>query len=532
MTIKLVHIKKYYLLIVAWLLTLMVIFPLLTFVMIKTWENHKNTLARQIDVLSDGFYDDINAYLMPLNSRFPHPEMCDQATIRAMQQADFQAKSLAIFTVINDNKIVCASEGGLLATPVPLLKPNWINSSGVKVTLEQPIPLFDGKVTGQTVQAGKFLAFLNYQHKQSQPHFPWLTFINYGLTLGKEAYSYGPGGFSAAGYTPFTSGQRQWYEDGHWLFSECRENRECKIIAIDILGYFKEESSTAMFVILFLITIMTLTTIGSLRLHNWLYSLPRQVSRGLNNHQLELNYQPVISYGSGKIDGCEVLCRWHTLDGTKIQPEEFIKVVENCGLTRQLTELVVTKCISDLQAADLLGKCRVAINAFPDDIASGHILRVFCRQLSLKNFGFFTIELTEQKISDLPALCEGVRHLRTVGFRVAIDDFGTGFSNLEGLRELSVDTLKIDKCFVWGADSPSLKRSLIEHIVNIAKSLQLKIVAEGVETQEQLAYLRRLNVDYSQGYLHSRPIKLKEFAALLHQANNKTVLTVEPVMQS
>ncbi|MEF1340337.1 EAL domain-containing protein, partial [Vibrio rotiferianus] len=251
------------------------------------------------------------------------------------------------------------------------------------------------------------------------------------------------------------------------------------------------------------------------RLYSWLNSLPNQVRQGLNVHQLNLHYQPIVGLGSGKIEGCEVLCRWHTPEGTLIRPDEFIRVVENNQQSRELTELVITKCIGDFRAAGLLGKCRIAINAFPDDIASGHILRVFNRLLPLKDFSLFTIELTEQKVNSLPALCEGVRQLRTLGFRVAIDDFGTGYSNLEGLREMNVDILKIDRCFIWGAETPSLKQSLIKHIVNIANSLDLKTVAEGVETQKQLAYISSLGVDYSQGYLHSRPVCLQEFRALV-----------------
>lgn len=281
---------------------------------------------------------------------------------------------------------------------------------------------------------------------------------------------------------------------------------------------------------------VSLTTIAGWRLHNWFYSLPRQVYRGLNFHQLELHYQPIIGLASSRLAGCEVLCRWHTIEGIMIRPDEFISVVENNQQTRQLTELVITKCINELRAVGLLGRCRIAINAFPDDIASGHILRVFQRLLPLSDYSLFTIELTEQKISNLPALCEGVRQLRTLGFRVAIDDFGTGFSNLEGLRELRVDILKIDKSFVWGVETPSLKQSLVEHIVNIAKSLQLKIVAEGVETREQLAYLHGLDVEYSQGYLHSRPLCLRDFADLLLSAERagtsskkQATVAIEPI---
>ncbi|WP_281221853.1 EAL domain-containing protein [Photobacterium sanguinicancri] len=521
------HLKKYNLLITVWVLTLVVTLPSISYVFIKSWETHKGVLANKIDALSDGFNYDINTNLASLNERFPTAQVCDKAVIQVMKQVDYNAKYLTDFAVVHDNQIICTSESGMLTEPITLPKPNWVTAGGVSIILGMPIPLFDGQVTGITAQVGSFLAFLDYQQSESKTDHLWLKYINYGLNKGKKTYSYGDKVFSANGFVELVSG-RQWYEDGHWLFSECRGDTECKIIAVDILAYFEAEKTAVIFSAVFLFILMSLMALLGLRLHRWLYSLPRQIRYGMNNQQLELHYQPIIGFVSGEIEGCEVLCRWHTVEGKLIRPDEFIAMVETNRQTRELTELVVSRCIADLQHAELLGKCRVAINAFPDDIASGHILRVFRRQLPIKDYSTFTIELTEQKISDLPALSEGVRQLRMLGFQVAIDDFGTGFSNLEGLRELSVDILKIDKSFVWGAEKPSLKQSLIEHIVNIAKSLQLKIVAEGVETQEQFNFLRSMEVDYSQGYLHSRPVCLSEFANLLNTSATVSSPIVQP----
>lgn len=521
------HLKKYNLLITVWVLTLVVTLPSISYVFIKSWEAHKDTLANQIDALSDGFNHDIKTNLTSLNARFPTNPACDQVVIKAMKQVDYNAKHLTDFAVLHGNQIICTSESGMLKEPMPLPKPNWVTAEGVSIILGLPIPFFDGQETGITVQIGSFLAFLDYQSDQSKTDHPWLKYINYGLVKGERVYSYGDKAFSANGFDELVSG-RQWYEDGHWLFSECRGDTECKIIAVDILAYFEAEKTAVIFPAVFLFILMSLMTLLGLRLHRWLYSLPRQIRYGINNEQLTLHYQPIIGFASGDIEGCEVLCRWHTVEGKMIRPDEFIAVVENNRQTRELTELVVSRCITDLKHAELIGKCRVAINAFPDDIASGHILSVFRRLLPLKDYTTFTIELTEQKITNLPALSEGVRQLRMLGFQVAIDDFGTGFSNLEGLRELSVDVLKIDKSFVWGAEKPSLKQDLIEHIVNLAKLLQLKIVAEGVETQEQFAFLRSMKVDYSQGYLHSHPVCLSEFANLL----NASVTVNKPITQS
>ena len=509
----LTHIKQPYFILLSWLLMLAVILPLISLSVIRSWHNYFDATAKQIDSLANGFNHDIDAFLEPLNKQFPNIRKCNETLIREMQRSDFKAKNLTNFAFVNNNHIICTTDLGILHAPAELKAPNWITDSSVKVILDQNIPVFYGEKSGRTVQKGSFLAFLDYERGASQTEFPWLKYRVFGLVNGETAYSYGSEGFKLANHTRHSAGQ-QWYESGHWLIKNCsnRTNTECKVIAIDIQQFFESERNTTFIVAMLIISILMLTTIYSSRLHEWLYSLPRQVRIGLTEQQLQLHYQPIFELSNLSLVGCEVLCRWNTAEGKLLRPDNFIHIIEANNQTRELTTLVVTKCIKELAFTKLLGKYRVAINAFPDDIASGHLARTLCRHLPVKYFSFFTIELTEKQITNFAALQEGVRQLRVLGFKVAIDDFGTGFSNLEGLRDLSVDTLKIDKSFVWGAETPSLKQSLVKHIVGIAKSLKLNIVAEGVETEQQLDLLRQLGIDFSQGYLHSRPLSISDYS--------------------
>lgn len=156
MTTKPIHLKKCHLLIITWLLTVLVTCPLISFVVIKTWENHKNSLAKQIDALSDGFNHDISTALMPLNTLYPSPPICDKATIKAMKQADYRAKNLTNFAIVRDQQIICTTESGKLTEPVYLPEPDWVTSAGVKVVLEQPIPLFEGKVQKERYKPARF----------------------------------------------------------------------------------------------------------------------------------------------------------------------------------------------------------------------------------------------------------------------------------------------------------------------------------------------------------------------------------------
>ncbi|MGF1735080.1 EAL domain-containing protein [Photobacterium satsumensis] len=512
------HIKEPYFVLLSWLIILAIVIPLIALSVIRSWQNDFDSTAKQIDAMSEGFNHDITTHLEPLNLLPSSTKTCNSALIVEMQKSDFKAKNLTNFALVKNNKIICTTNMGTLSSPLALKKPNWITDNGVKVILDQDIPIFGGDRTGHTVQKGDFLAFLDYQRGESQTEFPWLKYRVYGLVNGKTTYSYGTGGFQLTDHTLHPSG-RQWYESGHWLSKSCsnKTNSECKVIAIDIQQYFESERNITFIISMLVITILMLTTIYSTRLHAWLYSLSRQVRVGLTNEQLTLNYQPIFKMNDLSLVGCEVLCRWSNAKGEVLWPDQFFHAIEQNNQTRELTTLVVTKCIKELSSANLLGKYRVAINAFPDDIASGHLIRTLCQHLPVKSYSLFTIELTEQQISNLSELQEGVRQLRGLGFNVAIDDFGTGFSNLEGLRELSVDTLKIDKSFVWGAETPSLKQSLINHIVSIAKSMGLSIVAEGVETQQQLNFLRQLEIDFSQGYLHSKPLSINDYAGLVRE---------------
>ncbi|MGR5063761.1 EAL domain-containing protein [Photobacterium sp. DNB22_13_2] len=518
----LAHIKEPYFVLLSWLLALAIIFPLISISVIGSWKNYQDSTSSQIDALSNGFNHDIKKHLAPLNEAFLPPYVCNKELVHKLQTTDFKAKNLTNFALVQNNKIVCSAYMGTLHNPMPLKDPDWVTQMDVKVILEQGIPVFEGFLTGRTVQKGDFLAFLDYQRGASQTEYSWLKYRVYGLVDGKTAYSYGTEGFQLSDHTQHNSGQ-QWYESGHWLFKSCdiKPSTECKVIAIDIKQYLKSQPNVIFILSMLLITILMLTTIYSTRFYAWLYSLTRQVRIGLTPEQVTLNYQPIVKMNDLSLAGCEVLCRWSNAEGELLQPDKFIHVVEENNQTRELTSLVVTKCIQELSTANMLGKYRVALNAFPDDIASGHLLRTLCKQLSVRDYSLFTIELTEKQIMNLSDLQEGVRQLRLLGFKVAIDDFGTGFSNLEGLRELSVDTLKIDKSFIWGAETPSLKQSLIKHIVSIAKSMDLSIVAEGVETQQQLNFLRQLEIDFSQGYLHSKPLNICDYKALANSYNHK-----------
>ncbi len=494
-----------------WVLASFLFFPLVFIVLDNGWGNHKHTLIEQLDSLSDGFNHDIEISLVALNSMYPKGLDCNEKLIHQMKKFDYHAKFLTTIGYVRDGNITCTSDSGKLQTPMKVEPASWVTADDVTVTLQQPIPLFDGEEKGITVQAGPFIAFLDYQQAQSRPAIPWLKYRTFGLVDGKITYNYGTIEYKPEHPFELVTGKR-WFEDGYWNYLDCTRPSECKVIGVNVLSYFKTEPAAVIFLSSFFVIFFWLFTQLGLRLHQSMYSLSRQVFYGINGKQLQVRYQPIIDLDTQQMAGAEALCRWKTINGRYISTCQFVQQVEKNNQTIELTEAVIKTVIKDLTENGLLGRYRISINAFPDDIASGRILQVFKQHLSLCHFSTFTIELTEQKINDLPALSEGVRQLRTLGFKVAIDDFGTGFSNFDGLRELKIDALKIDKSFIWQAEQESLGQKLVEHIVSIAKVLKLAIVAEGVETSEQLNFVSSLGVDYSQGFYHSRPVDIKALA--------------------
>ncbi|WP_051252752.1 EAL domain-containing protein [Ferrimonas kyonanensis] len=495
--------------------SLLLTLPVILWCLLQSWSAHQTAVMQNMQGVSQGIRADVLQSVMTLNAQFPTPE-CNEALILAMRQADYQAKYLTYFSLVNKDHIVCNSFEGHLEVPVPLSKPDVEFRSGASFTINERVPLFSSVVFGRTVRVDNFLVFLDYPDTELEGSLPWLHYSSYDYGSGRQVRVYGEDE-TRLQRLEFDLAPRSWMEQGFWVKSLCFQQLQCIVAAVDIRGYFRGQWLATLLIIALLAGSVVLFYLLGAACHDHLYGLSRQVRKGLNPQQLSLHYQPILDTGSGLVSGCEVLCRWQRSDGQPVPPDDFIPVVEQCGLTAHLTEQVTRGCLLELEQLGLLGRMRVAINVFPQDIATGHMERLLTRLLPPHLYGWITIELTEKRIDDMDNLVEQVKRLRNLGFQVAIDDFGTGFSNLESLQNLKVDILKIDRSFVCGVEAPSLKRSLVEHICQLADTLALKVVAEGVETRHQLQYLHSVGVDYTQGYLHGRPMPAAQLRTFLQQ---------------
>jgi diguanylate cyclase (GGDEF)-like protein len=247
----------------------------------------------------------------------------------------------------------------------------------------------------------------------------------------------------------------------------------------------------------------------------------RDLHRAIEEHEFKLHYQPIY-YANGSVAGLEALLRWHDPVRGNIPPGHFIPLAEQTGLIVQLGNFVLheaCKQATDWHSRGLLPG-RIAVNVSSLELAREDYAQVVI--LTLRQHytppQCIELEVTETALVNDFALAE--RHLRVLreyGIRVSIDDFGTGYSSLGRLRQLTLDTLKIDRLFVDGVASSEADSTVVEHIIAMAHTLGMTVVAEGVETDLQLQALRSLNCDQLQGFHLSRPLDQETAEALLVQ---------------
>jgi EAL domain-containing protein (putative c-di-GMP-specific phosphodiesterase class I) len=247
-------------------------------------------------------------------------------------------------------------------------------------------------------------------------------------------------------------------------------------------------------------------------------ALENQLRQALENDEFLLHYQPKMELTTGKMIGCEALIRWRDPRTGLVPPGQFVPILEETGLIFEVGRWALRQALADGLRWRLAGlpAVRVAVNVSP---------------LQLRNRGFIgelqqliagdgqaaagiELEITEGMImDDVKYTFAALQEIRAMGITIAIDDFGTGFSSLSYLGRLPVDTLKIDRSFVNDMTSGPVGLALVSTIITLAHSVQLKVVAEGVETEEQSRLLRLLGCDQAQGFLFSKAVPVEMFEA-------------------
>ena len=247
-------------------------------------------------------------------------------------------------------------------------------------------------------------------------------------------------------------------------------------------------------------------------------SLENQLRQAVDQEQFVLHYQPKISLKNGEITGAEALIRWNDPNTGLVPPARFIPILEETGLINEVGRWALHKAVEDYlswRRAGLLS-VRIAVNVSPIQLGSRGFIREIEKVISIDPLASsgLELEITESLImADVKHSVGSLHKLRSMGVTIAIDDFGTGFSSLSYLAKFPINTLKIDRSFIADLKSTPESSLLVAMIINLAHSLRLNVVAEGVETEGQSSILRSLDCDHAQGYLYSKPIPAAAFSA-------------------
>jgi diguanylate cyclase (GGDEF)-like protein len=249
-------------------------------------------------------------------------------------------------------------------------------------------------------------------------------------------------------------------------------------------------------------------------------TLENMLHKALERHEFLLYYQPKKSMSEDKINGMEALLRWRCADTDMISPSQFIPLAEENGLIFPIGEWALrTACLQN-KAWQEAGYDPVVMS-----------VNLSCRQFDQKNLvelvtsalndagldpQYLELEITESALMKNPEeAISTLRELKKLGIKISIDDFGTGYSSLNYLSRIPLDSLKIDRSFVMNLETSNHNATIVEAIISMGHKLKLKVIAEGVETEQQMTYLREHGCDDIQGFLLSKPLPVDEISRLL-----------------
>ncbi|HEY9729177.1 MAG TPA: bifunctional diguanylate cyclase/phosphodiesterase, partial [Chroococcales cyanobacterium] len=249
-------------------------------------------------------------------------------------------------------------------------------------------------------------------------------------------------------------------------------------------------------------------------------SLQSELRHALEREELQVYYQPQVSLQTGEIIGTEALLRWLHPERGLVSPTKFIPIAEETGLIIPIGEWVLQTACKQTKLWQNSGfaSLQVSVNLSSRQFSQIDLRKQLVQILMETGLDpkYIEVELTESMlVQNTEVAIRRLNALKSLGVKIAIDDFGTGYSSLSYLQQFPFDILKIDRCFIQDITNNPHNAAITKAIIEMAKSLNLKLIAEGVETPEELSFICRQDCDAMQGYLFSRPLPTPEFSQLL-----------------
>ncbi|HEV2700557.1 MAG TPA: EAL domain-containing protein [Steroidobacteraceae bacterium] len=450
---------------------------------------------------------------------------CSDSNIAIMRRFDLASSYLQAIGYVKDGVLLCSSLGRDVKSVV-LGPVDWATPSKVQVRIKVVFP-FDPATSYLVTESPEgFAAIIN----KDLP----LDVATNETDASLSAFSTGNGRIMAShgfvdppwvGPNSDTLPRTQaiaTFVDHNYVVAVARSSRYYigAIAALPVSYMSAQVRATSMIllpvgVIAGLVLAFATVYLGRLQL-----AMPAVIRTALKRREFFLMYQPIVDLRTRQWVGAEALLRWRRPGGEMVRPDLFIQAAEDAGLIQRITRHVVTLVARDVE--DLFTRrpdFHIAINISSDDLHAESTVALL-QQLARDTHataGNLIVEVTERGLVRRDPAHKIVRALRASGIRIAIDDFGTGYSSLAFLESFELDFLKIDKSFVdtMNLDTPTSQVAL--HIIEMAKSLNLRMVAEGVESEAQAQFLSERGVQFAQGWLFAKAIPLHELIVQMPQ---------------
>jgi sensor c-di-GMP phosphodiesterase-like protein len=448
---------------------------------------------------------------------------CSDANIAIMRKFDLSSSYLQAIGYVMDGRLVCSSQGrepgGIALGPV-----DWVTPMDIRIRLNVKFP-FDPVTTylvlttpeGYAAIINKDLPLDATTNEKDVSLSAFATFN--GRVMASRGFI-GPKWIGRKWATlPPTRYVNAFVADGYAVAVVASNRYYVGAIAALPVSYVRAQTRATAAVLLPVGVIAGIVlAITTLHLGRLQLAMPAVLKTALKRQEFFMVYQPIVDLRTQQWVGAEALIRWRRRGGEMVRPDLFIPVAEDAGLMQRITERVVDLVRRDVE--DLFVRhpqIHIAINLTSADLHAQSTIGLLTRLVKDTHAGprNLIVEVSERGFVRPEPAQRIVQELRAIGIRMAVDDFGTGYSSLAFLESFELDFLKIDKSFVdtMNLNTPTSQVAL--HIIEMAKSLKLEMIAEGVETEAQAQFLRERGVQYAQGWLFGKPMPMNELLVQL-----------------
>jgi sensor c-di-GMP phosphodiesterase-like protein len=498
---------------VAILLPIAVAIRLADYQSLQRQQQHAAGIAVDIIRRSDQITDQIGTALSELGAM--HADPCSDGSIAHMRSLVIRSNLLIDVGYVMGDELACSAFG---RQQVAIGPPSYVSAYGfaVRVGVRHPLAL-ETKLLIVVDTKTSYAAVVS-QALPIDVIPPESNLIVGLINIAQGTFLAQRGALRSAWLSRIgSSGSGTFYDGANvvaWQRSAARD-----YVAIAAIGQSRIEEDQRRIILVLLpigVGAAGLLVMVVVRVARFRVSTPNLLRNAIKRRELSLAYQPIVDLQSGKWIGVEALLRWRRANGEQIPPDVFIPVAETAQMMQKLTDCVFHLIQRD---AGKLFRARpdfyIALNLSAEDICSPDIvdrLRSLIQRMGIETHNLH-VEATERVFMNEEASRRNIGQLRALGIKVAIDDFGTGYSSLSYLQHLELDYLKIDKSFVDTIGTEAVTSEVVRHIIEMAKSLNLQMIAEGVETSAQADFLRLHGVQYCQGWLFSKPLTMRQLLA-------------------